>query len=761
MYLACVFLTGLAYQRYSIKALALVCSVFIIWEIRSGRKSRKVRMIAGRSILLLSAFFLGIFHMQKEEAFRSAYMSKIIDGSRITVWGECIKTENTEYGIRGFLSDCYIKWDDEVMPCNDILVYTSDDQLSIGRIHKIIGKFNMFQAARNEGNFDSNQYYQSLKIDFSVKAEEIYLLEDAWNLRNALLEVRERVSLVYQTYLSNEAAGFYQAMLLGEKEGLDENLKALFLIGGISHILAISGMHVSILGRGLYQGLRRAGVGFGISGICGGILLFFYCIMAGSSTSTVRAVGMMLCFYQAQWIGRSYDMLNCLGFMAIILLWQNPFLIENTGFWFSITALLGVGLVGSGLAKKEGRLQGIWMSLGITLTTIPVTALSYYEIPLYASLVNFIVLPLLTPIFILAVACGVLGTCLPEFGLLSILLKPCEWLLTFYKWVCKMVSHLPGANLLCGKPQIGQVLLYYTILFIGIYLLAVLRKNETQRKRKAIKFTIIGICVACLFFPKAREAEISFLDVGQGDGIYICAGDGTDCFIDGGSSSVSEVGEYRILPFLKAKGVGEIDYWFISHMDMDHVSGIFEILENGYKIEHIVLSELCSSDDNFKKLELITKEMGTKIIYMKVGDKLCSKNMKITCLGPHIKSDGNYTTDANENSLVLQMEWKRPLQKKAFKALFAGDISCEMEEYLCQTGQLEDVDLFKANHHGSNYSNSTLFLEIIRPEYVVVSCSATNRYGHPGPLAVKRMHACGAEVFYTMDDGQITFPLIQ
>ena len=128
--------------------------------------------------------------------------------------------------------------------------------------------------------------------------------------------------------------------------------------------------------------------------------------------STVRAVGMMLIFFLAQWMGRSYDMLNALGGMVLILLWQNPFLIENSGFWFSVTALLGVGVIGPKLIpkkvenyeknqkkRKKRNTDGLWIGVGISLATLPITALSYYEVPIYSSLVNFIAIPFLSPIF--------------------------------------------------------------------------------------------------------------------------------------------------------------------------------------------------------------------------------------------------------------------------------------------------------------------------------------------------------------------------
>lgn len=773
--LACVFLAGLVYQKYSFKAMVVVVLLALLGEIWFGRQTKNYSKVAGRSVLLLSAFLLGVFHMQQEQEFRAAYMSKIVDGSQVTVWGELIKWETVEYGNRGILSDCYISLGNEIIPCNNLMVYTSNDQYKLGQIHKITGKVNRFTGARNEGNFDSRLYYQSLKIDFAIDEEGCVVLgnaQGAW--KEILYGLREKMRFVYETCLSSKAAGFYQAMVLGDKTDLERSLKELFLIGGISHILAISGLHISIIGRGMYQFLRKYGISFAVAGICGSILLVVYCIMVGASVSTVRAVGMMLLFFLAQWMGRSYDMLNALGGMVIILLWTNPFLIENSGFWFSVTALLGVGVVGKELCDKGGErtqkkksfrkyLDGLYMSLGITLTTLPITALSYFELPFYSPLVNFIVLPLLAPVFLLALCGGLLGALGFWQGGVVLMLQPCNWLLGFYEWVCKKIALMPAASLICGKPDTWQVVLYYIILFGGIRMLQCLRMDEKmQRKRNIsarviVTVTIFISCNSCILFPKPQNFEITFLDVGQGDGVYISGGDGTTYFIDGGSSSVNEVGTYRILPFLKAKGVNEIDYWFVSHCDTDHISGLLEILESRYKIGYLVLPGPASKSENELRIVHAAKQAGVELIYMNKGESVCSRDMKIMCLGP--LEEMVEEKDTNEKSLVLQVEWKS--KEKEFKALFAGDISIAMENELCERGLLSDVDLFKANHHGSNYSNGDIFLRGLKPEYIVVSCSKNNSYGHPGQMAMERMEASGAEIFYTMDGGQITFPLIQ
>lgn len=783
-YVACVFLAGLVYQRYEAKALVAVIVLLVLQEIVHGVKKKRFMKMAGRSFILLSAFILGIFHMQREETFRQAYMSNIEDGSQVTVWGELIKTETTDWGIRGILSDCYISLKEEIIPCNDIMVYLSSNHFQMGQIHKITGTVHQFTEARNQGNFNQKSYYESQKIDFAIYEEEsIVLSEELGVWKKWLLSLREEISTVYGSSMGEKASGFYQGMVLGDKTNLDETLKDLFTLGGISHILAISGLHVSIIGRGVYQRLRKLGIGFLPSGIFGGCLLVSYCIMVGNGMSTVRAVGMMLIFFLSQCMGRSYDMLNALGAMVLLLLWENPFLIGYSGFWFSVMALVGVGFVGKelSLCAEEGTrhligkqmknvMGSLWMSMGITLTTLPVTACSYYEIPIYSPLVNFIALPLLTPVFCLAIIGGLLGIWFPTVAF--VLLQPCEWLLYFYEWLCNTVANLPGASVICGQPSVFVVVVYYTTLFVGILGMYMFRqkevhtqekqtnKKQTERLQKKVRrnrriwtSVLCVICFVLICYPKAKPFEITFLDVGQGDGIYMSAGDGTTYFIDGGSTSVNEVGEYRILPFLKSKGVNAIDYWFVSHCDTDHISGLLEVLESEYKIEHLVVAKHCPKDENYEMLLEVANEAEVEVIHMDVGHQICSENMKITCLAP--ASEQVLNGDRNESSLVLQVEWKTESKEQSFKALFAGDISIEMEELLCKEDLLEDVDLFKAIHHGSNYSNGELLLGTIKPEFIVVSCSENNLYGHPGVYTVERMENAGAVIFYTMESGQV------
>ena len=752
LWFACVFLSGLAYARYKNTVLFLVLLVFIAIEIYYGANHKRIVKTAGRSVILLSAFLLGVTHMTLEEAFRERYMHELEEQSEdVLVWGKIKEIKHTDYGVRMRLSDCYVHLSEATVPCNDIMVYASVSQFHVGEIHKIKGKLKLFEAARNQGNFDYKVFYQSQKIDFAVSLYESSLLgNEASKVETGILLFKKRLLEVYETCMDESAKGFFSGLILGEKDDLEEEIKELFALGGISHMLAISGLHVSMLGRNCYQGLRKCGVGFTLAGGLATVFLLLYGCMVGESMSAVRAIGMLLVFFLGQCLGRSYDMLNALGAMLIVLLWENPFLLEYSGFWFSVMALMGVGYLG----------QKMPVSVAVSLTTLPVVASCYYEIPLYSPVVNAITLPFLAPIFLMAVLGGMVGLWMPLLA--RVLLMPCSWGLGFYIWVCEIVERLPFASIICGAPTPWVIAIYYLVLFIGGDILHKYNVDKTQKKRFCLcrcvqDYRKLGIvlgvsvlCIGMLVYPKEKELEISFLDVGQGDAIYISTGDGAVYFIDGGSTSEEKVGEYRILPFLKSKGIACIDYWFVSHADMDHISGLIEILEAGYRINYLVVSKYAPMDEVLDELLLTAKKNNVAILKMQEMDCVRTAQTRLRCLYPWNAEE----EDKNETSLVLQFEVLD--DKNLYKAFFAGDISSETERKLWKNGVLSDVNLYKVSHHGSKYSNSKELLDEIAPECAVISCSSNNVYGHPHEDTLQRLKEINCQIMQTKDSGQIT-----
>lgn len=791
--LACVFLAGVL---YSSKLFFLPVAAVLLMLYAQPWKEKGVRRCF-YAIGLPLFFFLGVFRISSENTYRERYLQELQDGQSVRLAGKVARIEQKSRCFYYYLTDCTVSLSGKNMSCNDVLAYCSSDDSSIGQILVLQGTISLFDEAANEGGFDARKFYRSQKIDFGLWVEEICSRQGRPDpYRNWLAGVRERLRQVIETSVEDD--GVLSAMLLGEKGDLDAEVKLLYRQAGISHILAISGLHVSLLGIGLYRMLRhRCRMRYWSAAGCTAVFMVSYAVMSGSSISTRRAVGMLLIYLLAELLGRSYDLLNSLGLVVIVLLWENPFLIGYSGFLFSVAAVLGIGVGGNVfnewravcLNEKEGKekgrnavehkrhrklaealqkqLGGIWTSLAIQLFTLPLVAYFYYEIPVYAMVLNLLVLLSVSQLLGLAAIAAVSGLLFPAAA--KLLLVPCGWILQIYQQLCHYFISLPGAQFISGKPAMWKIAVYYVLLSAGLYVMrcrtrreaAVKRETEKDGGRRSVmgrrlkqKLRFAGavtVMLSVLLLPQKKEFEIDVLDVGQGDGIYLCTSDGITFFIDGGSSDVKNVGQYRILPFLKARGVKKISYWFVSHTDKDHISGLQEALESGYRIEHLVFARAVSQNEKTLELVRIAEAAGSEVLYMEEGDTLRTKQAKIMCLYPaeDIQSD-----DINDLSLVLRFE------DNEISAMFAGDISSKVEKLLVEKGLCSEVDFYKADHHGSNYSNSMVFLQALSPRLTVASAGEGNRYGHPGAEAEARIEESGSRFLCTMDCGQVKINLV-
>jgi len=244
------------------------------------------------------------------------------------------------------------------------------------------------------------------------------------------------------------------------------------------------------------------------------------------------------------------------------------------------------------------------------------------------------------------------------------------------------------------------------------------------------------------------------LDVGQGEGIYICDGNGHDYFVDGGSSDVSKVGEYRILPFLLCRGIKKIDGWFVSHCDEDHISGLLEIMESGYLIKRIYLYEKVTVDDALKNLLFTAEKCGIQVVYLDTGEGLKTKGVEFLCMNLPMDSGEKSADDKkNDNSLILKVQFG----KEEFSALLAGDIGSGIEDELSDEWELEEIFIFKATHHGSKNSNGENILNEMKPGITMISCGEGNRYGHPHEEALQRIRNIKSRIYRTDENGQMTF----
>ncbi len=669
-------------------------------------------------------------------------------------------------GMQLSLVNCRIQAGGTTAYAGRVLVYLSGvADYPVGADLSLSGTIYPVETSTNPGQFDSSLYYGAKGVSCSVFAEDAQILAlHSSPLREGLLQLKKRLGEVYDVVLGEEDAGVIRAMVLGEKSELDSETKNLYQKNGISHLLAISGLHISLIGMGLYRILRRLTGYYLPSGIPTILMIAAYGWMTGASVSALRAVIMCALMVAADLVGRSYDMLTAMGVAAIILLISSPLNSRQSGFLLSFGAVLGIALL-TPLWRlyhpRQGRLvQALSVSLSVLAVTFPVLLCAFSEYSLYSILLNLLVIPLMSVLMVAAVFCGLTG--LLSVGAAWVVALPCRLILLFYRKMGELCLTLPGAVLSIGTPEKWEIVLYYSMLCVAIILLyrekrrkKYSRKPEEYRPGRgilALSGALLAVPLLLICIRVHSGLQITMLDVGQGDGIFIRSPDGTTFLMDGGSTGVSSVGTYRILPYLKYEGVGRLDYLMISHMDSDHISGIEELLADsmtpgGIGIGTAVLPRLGEKDEAYEEMEARLVEAGVEILYMAAGDVLASEDFSLSCLWPSSEASSD---DRNELSLVLLAEYRD------FDMLLTGDIGEEAEKALLEAGLLSQVEVLKTAHHGSRYSTTADFLDVVRPTVSLISCSATYTYGLPSEETLVRRADVGSTIFITRDCGAIS-----
>lgn len=764
---AVFFLLGILYQGEDLSEILVLAICFLLWNVILRAKRRGIKQGVFYGAVFLAAFVIGAERMETEEDYRRQYEPLLEDGENRVIQGIVRKKEAGQTGYRYYLKHCYLngKGSSKPVSCNQILVYLDTDDLSIGDTIIVNGKVQTLETARNEGNFDEKSFYQSQKIDMKFYGEKAKTVASGSYLEKRLYQKKEEVKEVYEKILGSKEAGVLSTMVLGDKELLDDKIKEIYQKAGISHILAISGLHISIIGMGLCGLLQRCGIPPFLKTVISSGTMALFALLVGAGVSTKRAVLMFFLLLLANLIGRSYDSLTSLAFTAMLILWENPFCYAYSGFVLSFFAVLGVNagnLVmqcpkrgekreaknpNSRKNKVKEKLKNQLIGgIFIQVFTIPVIAWCYYELPVYVIFANLLILPTAGILLFLGIVGGILGNIYLYAGWLP--LKGAGLLIRLYEIICNLFLKLPKSTWVTGKPSIEMILFFYII--IALLLIWIFYKPKVS---PIFWGGMILIALYTAFSPKQNGFEIAVLDVGQGDGIYIESESGKHFFVDGGSVDVSEAGKYRILPFLKAKGAAQIDCWFVSHCDADHISGLKEVLEADYPVKKLVFSEEVVKDEALEDLITLAKEKGCEIVYLKKGDEISDGDTRFYACYPN-KQD--VTGDRNRDSLVLLLE------TDYFCGLLTGDIGKEEEERLIDiienniSGERGRIDWYKAAHHGSKESNSKDFLEKLHPQIATISCGVDNSYGHPAAEAVANMKDSGAEIYETTKCGQIT-----
>lgn len=613
----------------------------------------------------------------------------------------------------------------------------------------IRGQAENFRSRRNPGGFDADAYYGSLGLAFCVqKAELIRRGYNGSHIRQGLHLARQYMLGILDRVCGTDC-GVMRAVLLGDKSCLPTDIKSRYQRGGISHILAISGLHISFLGMGLYRILRRMFLPAVAAGSLAGGVLVSYLVMTNASPSARRAGTMFLLFLLADMTGRSCDRLTSLSVSAVILAAGNPLLLKQSGFLLSHGAILGLELLYPRLCRLwSGHLYKPFLGgLSVSFLTLPVLLAAFYEFPVYSLFWNLLVIPLMGVVMAMGAGALLAGMVFVPLG--KLFFYPVHGILWLFQEGCGLLEKLPGNLWRTGAPAWGQILMYYGLLLLFVCM--------GKYMTKTLAVIVLAGALWVLTVPVRIGDTITMLDVGQGDAALIQSGDGTVMLIDGGSTSEKKLAEYTLLPCLKSQGIETLSYVFLTHMDADHINGVETLIRTGeaerITIETLVLPALAEPDTAYCEMISLAQTAGIRVCTMGAGDRMQAGGFSMICMHPQ---KGTRYADRNAASLVLY------LRKGAFSALFTGDPDGEAERESAERAMgtagraaRMPVTLLKAGHHGSAASCGEMFLSLWRPSVTVISCGEKNRYGHPDAGTLKRLREAGSTVYLTKDSGAV------
>ena len=615
------------------------------------------------------------------------------------------------------------------------------------------GSIEEIEPARNKGNFDAKNHYLSLGILHSFKIESLSSRKVAVKGICASIE-NLRFWLLHQVRMQeeNQVKQYTLALLLADKSGFDEEVWERYKQLGILHVLAISGLHISLMVSVLQKFFWRCGI---TREKTDGVLMcfvLFYGFVIGWGISGTRAIGMViLSILLKRWTPlRHHSQLWSLLGMVIgsILLW--PGILWNVAFQLSY-ALSAVILL---LSKWQKNVlpkvnASLWIPIGVSVMALPLVcqyffywnALSILLTALFSLLFEGVLFPLLT-IYLLAVLSG-------WGNLVDIICFLGEALLLGLTQVLSFCQKFAFTKFTFGIWEPWEWGVYFLLILFSLV--------RFERRKMTVKkglFFLGALILLLVEVPYHWGTELIMIDVGQGDSILVLApGWNQATLIDtGGLSDFASKEEWKrrkrkpqgdttVIPALQAEGLSELSQVMLSHGDEDHV-GNLQAIAKQIKIKEIVIGK------GMEKLSLMQQ---VKRDYPSIRWKLVSSGnewkwnqMKWQILWPKDVSKGE-----NDDSIVALLT----IQKHT--VLLTGDASEKVEDTILKDAPNLHFSILKVGHHGSRTSTSEALLKKASPSIALVSCGKNNRYRHPSIETVGRLDGIHAHIFRTDQDGQI------
>ena len=569
---------------------------------------------------------------------------------------------------------------------------------------------------KNNSNFNYQKYLERKNIYYLIKVKEYSLISSEQNIYYFFKE-----KIAY--HLHNNS--YLYTFIYGDKSYISKEVIRSYQTNGISHLFAISGMHITLLSSLILKLLKKLKVKENTSYFITIIFLLFYLLLVGPSASILRGVLFFILFSLNKIYYFYIKPFHLFLLVLSISLIFNPFFIYDLGFLYSFSISLA-------LIETSSYLQGNYFisllktSLISFLVSIPISLYNFSSLNFLSIIYNLFFVPLISIIIF------------P----LSLILVFCPFLLPIYNF---LINILESLSLFLSKIS----LLTFTFRKINIvfyflyYPLIILFINGLIKKEKIKYLPLIIILLIHYSYPFfLNETYVKVQDVGQGDSIIIHSNNCT-ILLDTGTSNDNNysLSANTTIPTLKKLGIKKIDYLLLSHGDKDHMGEAINLVEN-FKVEKVIFN--CGE---FNELE---KDLIKVLDKKKVKYYSCIKELNIDNNKLYFLQTKEYDNE-NDNSNVIYTELD------GYKFMFMGDAGVEVEEDLIEKYNLQDIDVLKVGHHGSKTSSSKEFINSINPKYSIISVGKNNRYGHPNDSVLDNLDK--SKIYRTDIDGSIMFKI--
>lgn len=634
--------------------------------------------------------------------------------------------------------------------------------LAQGKYVSFSGTLEPFPRPRNPGDFDYGRYLE-LQDVHGVISTELNLIKVSQPKEPPgkiidISEIRRDLIAIIDRFHGRAQASFLNGIILGERRGISPDLKQSFVNTGTIHVLAVSGFNVGVVALifyiffGLWRFKKWQVILLTIVG------LLFYMVLTESSPSVVRATIMACVILTSQLIESKVNIYQSLGVAALIILFLDPDQLFDVGFQLSFAAVISIvyfypkfeSLI-SRIPHKIGKIRAVdyllklfAVSLAAQIGTLPFTAYYFERISIVALGANLLVVPMV-----------VVNTAI---GFASIILSfASDWaaqsfsalnnaIVSVLLTVVDRAALLPFAYVETSNLGASFPILYY----LGI--IGIVNINKVRVRKLALFLILCAanvIVYAEVFRNQDQVCEMTFLDVGQGDAIFIKTPQGKNVLIDAGPKSLNyDSGERIIGPYLKRRGIRSLDAVLITHAHSDHIGGVGYLLET-FHVDRLIESEVGGTSETYANIYDEALRKGTKMITVRAGEKIeLDESMRIYVLHPSISSF--HVTNINNVSVVLKVVYG----SKTF--LLVGDAEQEAEEVLLKRYQdFLQSDVLKIGHHGSKTSTTDAFLHAVGPREAIISVGRKNKFKHPSPSILAKLTKCNININRTDARGAI------